>query len=272
MSSAATNTINEYESLLLALQDIMGVVVPEAHRANLLARLKPVMSVYKLDSLSALADNLQRDDGDVRAKVLDVISRRESSWTISPDMKHLLHDYIFEQLPDNARIWLVGCGQGQLAYAIAMEMAEYKNQTESSKKFQLVASDSTEENVELARSGIYSEVQMDSLNPEYKKLYSAKTDNGENYQLKSRVSERVSFEQCDLLKDFKAMGKFDLIICPDALVYFSNDVKKQILAQFSMVLNSGGIFMGAGNQLLLPSSEFFERVNHPAGVFYRQLS
>ena len=272
MSSAATDTINEYEPLLLALQDVLGVVVPQGQRVNMLERIKPLLSTYKLDSFTSLAESLRDDSAaDVRSNVLDVISQRESSWVISPDMKRLLHDYIFDQVPENASIWLVGCGKGQLAYAIAIEIAEFLNRSKANKKFQMVATDSNNEKIERANTATYNEAEMAGLSPDYRKLYSAKSGTDGSYQLKNRISELVRFEQCNLLEDIQSMGKMDLIICPDVLVYFSIETKKQILRQFSKVLNAGGVLMGTGNQVALPNNQFFERVDHPAGVFYRQL-
>jgi chemotaxis methyl-accepting protein methylase len=64
----------------------------------------------------------------------------------------------------------------------------------------------------------------------------------------------------------------DLIICPDVLVYYSNGVKASILSQFAEQLKPGGIFLAGNNQAVVPFSQDFERVDHPAGIFYRKKS
>lgn len=271
MPPAVTHTMNDYESLLVALQNVLGVVVPEGQRSNLLERVEPLLIEYKFDSLSMLAKSLQSDQsGAVKSKVLEAISQRQTSWCLSPDTTKVLHDYIFEQLPENARIWVVGCGQGQLAYAVAMEFAEYANKASDSKEVQIFATDGSAINIEQARSASYTENQLTSLSTEYKKLYISKMSDSDNYELKSRVKEFVSFEQCNLTENFESLGEMDLIICPDALVYFSNGVKESILRQFSSLLKSGGIFLTGSNQTMVPVSDGFERVNHSSGVFYRQ--
>jgi chemotaxis methyl-accepting protein methylase len=45
-----------------------------------------------------------------------------------------------------------------------------------------------------------------------------------------------------------------------------------MLGQFSSQLKPGGIFVTGHNQAILPFTDRFERVDHPAGVFYRQKS
>ena len=271
MPPAVSHTINDYESLLVALQNVLGVVVPEGQRSNLLERVEPLLTEYKFDSLAMLAKSLQSDQsGEVKSKVLEAISQRQTSWCLSQDATKILHDYIFEQLPDNARIWVVGCGQGQSAYAVAMEIAEYATKANEAKKVQVFATDGSAINIKQARSATYTENQLSTLSVEYKKLYTSKISDSDSYQLKDRVKELVSFEQCNLTEKFESLGEMDLIICPDALVYFSNGIKDSILRQFSSLLKSGGIFLTGSNQTIVPASDGFERVNHTSGVFYRQ--
>lgn len=175
MPSAASHTIDDYEPLLVALQNVLGVVVPEGQRSNLLARMEPLLTEYKFDSLSALAKSLQSDhSGEIRSKVLDTISQRQISWYLSPDMTKVLHDYVLGQLPENARIWIVGCGQGQLAYAVAMEMAEYTNKTNDTRKMKVFATDGSASNIKQAESAIYTDEQLKTLSGAYKNSIPAK--------------------------------------------------------------------------------------------------
>lgn len=271
MPSAASHTIDDYEPLLVALQNVLGVVVPEGQRNNILERIEPLLTEYKFDSLPALAKGLQSDSsGDIRSKVLDIISQRQTSWQLSPEMTKVLQDYVFGQLAENARIWVVGCGQGQLAFSIAMEVAEYANKTNDSRKLRIFATDGSASNIKQAESAIYTDGQLNTLSGAYKKLYTSKMSQSDGYQLKGRVTEFVSFAQCNLTEDFQSLGKMDLIICPDALVYFSNGIKDRILRQFSSLLKPGGIFLIGSNQTMIPGSDGFERVNHASGVFYRR--
>lgn len=271
MPSTASYDIDDYESLLVALQNGLGVVVPESQRSNLLERLEPLLAGYSLDSLSALATSLQGNEADeIRSSVLEAISKGRSDWALSPVLLNVLHKYIFEELADKARIWLVGCGEGQLAYTIAMEIAEYENRTGQTKNFQLFASDCSLSDIKHAESACYSSQAISRLNDGYKKLYTASAGIDDNWVIKDKIRQRVEFSQCDLTDDFQSIGAMDLIICPDVLVYFSNGVKAGILQQFSSLLKPGGILLTGYNQAVTPLAGSFERVEHPAGVFYRQ--
>jgi chemotaxis protein methyltransferase CheR len=269
MPSAASHKIEDYEPLLVALQNVLGVVVPDGQRIQLLEKIEPLLTTYKLNSLASLAESLASSQADeIRSSVLNIISQRYADWSLCVETKNVLHNYIFAQLPDNARIWIVGCGQGQLAYAVAMEMAEYEKNSGETKKRQLFASDVPLSDIKQAELASYSELQLAELDDEYKKSYFSQNDDA--WQIKDKLRKRISFSQCDLTKDFQSLEHMDLIYCPEALVYFSNGVKANILKQFSALLKPGGIFLTGNNQAVIPFTKGFERVEHPAGVFYRQ--
>ncbi len=271
MPSAASYDIDDFEPLLVALQNVLGVVVPESQRNCLLERVEPLLSNYSLNTLTELAASMQGQRAhEINASVLDVVSQRQSDWVLSPVLLNILQKYVFEQLPDKARIWLVGCGQGQLAYAVAMEIAEYENKSGNNKNFQLFATDCSLSDIKQAESGCYGAYQMSRLSDGYKKLYTTASGADGSYVVKDKIRQRVQFSQCDLTEDFQSLGAMDVIICPEVLVYFSNGVKAGILKQFSSLLKTGGIFLTGYNQAVTPFSDGFERVEHPAGVFYRQ--
>lgn len=276
MSSATTFNIDDYESLLVALQSTLGVVVPDSQRSNMLARIEPLLAGYQLDSLADLARNMQGSQaGEIRSSMLDVISLPRHDWSLTAEMKKVLHEYIFTQLPEKARIWIVGCGQGQLAYAIAMEMAEFVHNSGKTKDLQFFASDVSLSDIKLAESGVYDTQQLAGVCDDYKKLFFTVNDAGKSYRIKDKIRQLITFSQCDLTEDFQSLGKMDLIICPEVLVYFSNGVKAGILQRFSALLKSGGIFLTGNNQSIIKRAlsaeeKSLERVEHPAGVFYRK--
>lgn len=271
MPSATSHNIDDYESLLVALQNVLGVVVPESQRSSLVERVEPLLADYKLESLASLAQHLQGEKAEnIKSSVLDAISQRHSSWLLNPVMVSMLQDYIFEQLPDEAKVLVVGSGHGQLAYAIAMQFAEYENRRNNKKQVSFLAVDSSQSAIEYAKKASYSMQELTGLSEELKKLYSTSSDGAERRTIKDKISQLVNFSQCDLTDNFQSMGPVDLVICPEVLVYFSNGVKAGILQQFSSLLKAGSIFITGNNQAVTPLMQGFERVDHPSGVFYRK--
>jgi len=272
MPSATTYNIDDYESLLVALQNVLGVIVPDGLHSNLVERIESLLPRYKLDSFASLAEKLQGCDADVCANVLDVISQPQAVWSLHAEVKNILQKYIFAQLPDKAKIWVAGCGQGQLAYSVVMEIAEYEQKSGSAKNFQLIATDVLQDDINQAEPAIYNTQQLSTLSDEVKKSFFTLNEKAGSGQVKDKFRQQITFSLCDLNKDFQSLGQMDLIICPEVLVYFSNSAKEGIVQQFSSLLNSGGILLTGSNQAVIPFSKDFERVDHPAGVFYRKKS
>jgi two-component system CheB/CheR fusion protein len=154
-------------------------------------------------------------------------------------------------------------------------VAEYEHNSGNIKKLQIIATDVSRSDIKQAESGLYSAQQLVAVSDGYKKLYFSSNDAGMNFCIKDKIRQLISFSQCDLTENFQSLGKMDLIICPEALVYFSNGVKAGILQQFSSLLKSGGIFLTGNNQAIITHAMMseghaMERVEHPAGVFYRK--
>jgi len=272
MPSATSHHIDDYETLLVALQNVLGVVVPESQRSCLVERVEPLLSSYKLESLASLAQQLQDEKAeDLKSSVLEAISQRHSSWSLNAAMIDVLQNYIFEQLPEKAKVLVVGSGHGQLAYAVAIELTEYENRSSNKKQASLLAIDSSQNGIEYAETAEYSPQDLTELSEEYKNLYTTIASNDASHRIiKDKIRQYVSFHQCDLTEDFQSIGPVDLIICPEILVYFSNGVKAAILQQFSTLLNAGGIFVTGSHQAVSPLMQGFERVDHPSGVFFRK--
>ncbi len=213
--------------------------------------------------------------------VLETLSLHHYDWSLSGDIKKILHDYVFSQLPEKAKICIVGCGQGQLAYSIAMEIAEYENQNAVEKNFQIFATDSLSSNLKTAEAGVYTQQQLDPLCAEYRKRYVVAGDVAGKFKIKNKIRHTINFLQynlaADSVSDTKLPDEIDLIVCPEALVYFTSSDKEKITLQLSKMLKSGGVFLTGGSQLLLPQAVMsescsLERVNHSSGDFYRRIN
>ncbi|MCG6937213.1 MAG: methyltransferase [Gammaproteobacteria bacterium] len=271
MTSVESYNIDDLEPLLVTLKNTLGVVVADEQRSDLVERIEPLLSTYKLDSLASLADRIRGDQGDeIKTGLLEAVSQSQSSWSLSAEIRGILRNYIFEQLPEKARVWIVGCQQGQLAYSVAMELAKHEHENDEHKNIEIIATDISQGHIDYAQKATYSKQQLHGLSDENKKQFVTMNETGDYGQIKGNIRQLLSFGRCDLTKDFQSLGAMDLIICPDVLVYFSNDIKAGIFRQFSALLKSGGIFLTDNSQAIMTTVGGLERVEHPAGIFYRK--
>jgi chemotaxis methyl-accepting protein methylase len=271
MSSIASHHIDDLESLLVTLQNTLGIIVPDEQRSILLGKIAPLLSIYKLDSLASLAESIEQNKPEtIKSVVFDVISQTQMGWVLNSEIKEVLNDYIFSQLPDKANVWILGCGQGQAAYTIAMDLADFEHNSGDAKNIQFIATDVSASDVEYAGLGKYNKLQMADLSEEHTRLYMSAEDKSDELQVKDSIRQKMKFMQYDLADDSPAFEQMDLIICLDVLAYFSVEVKLRILQQCSDLLKSGGILVTGNNQIFVPSISTLERVEHTSGIFYRQ--
>ncbi|MFB1000785.1 MAG: CheR family methyltransferase, partial [Colwellia sp.] len=87
------------------------------------------------------------------------------------------------------------------------------------------------------------------LSAERKRMFFENGDKGMS-KVKESVKKMVSFRQLNLLNSYSLMGRFDIIFCRNVLIYFAPEIKKQIIAQFEVALNSKKyLFLGASESL-----------------------
>ncbi len=273
MSPANPVSPEEYQALLLAMQDVLGVVVTEEKRDLISDRLGGVMQKHAISSLSELASRMRESHNGLNTQVLEALSAHDSGWSSHPELTRLLNMYILPSAADSAkkkfRIWVTGCGRGQLAYAVAMQIAEYKQSHSLNTVFEIVATDISATDIAQADNGRYEESMLDGLSSAYQKKY-LKPDEGA-WTVNPAIRNMVKFSTRDLLRPFTVMGHFDLVICTDVLIYFSASIRRQILDEFSRLLDPSGILIVGSSESVVQFSQSYERVAHEAGVFYRQL-
>jgi chemotaxis protein methyltransferase CheR len=275
MNAVNAATIEEYQTLLLAMQDVLGVVITEEKRDLISERIGRVMRQYDIASLTELAERIRANsDHGLNTLILEVLSEHDNSWNHQADLARLLNMYILPSFADNGRkkfrIWVAGCGRGQLSYSIAMHIAEYQQSHTLNAKFEVIATDVSAADIELAKNANYDATMLEGLPAAWQKKY-MKTDNG-GWTVKPAIRDMVKFATCDLLLPVESMGHFDLIICSDVLIYFSASIRSQILEDFARLLDPSGILVVGSSEAVMPFSQSYTRVAHEAGVFYRQIS
>ena len=89
------------------------------------------------------------------------------------------------------------------------------------------------------------------------------------WAVKPAIKSRVEFRPLNLLDSYASLGKFDIIFCRNVLIYFSAEVKKDILTRMHSMLKPGGyLFLGASEALNgLP--EKYQMVQGSPGSIYK---
>ena len=230
------------------------------------SRLVPLARAAGHPSVDAyVADLSTRRSQAALMKVVEALTTNETSWFRDSDPYTTLRTEVLPQLAKSRpnrqlRVWAAACSSGQEPYSIVMtaldtpELAGWKTE--------VVATDLSEEMLERARRGEYSQLEVNRGMPATT-LVRHFERSGLNWRINQSIRERVQFRQLNLTRPFPPMGKFDVVFLRNVLIYFDLPTKQDVLRRVRQVMAPDGhLFLGAA-EMTMGVDDAWERV--PAG-------
>jgi two-component system, chemotaxis family, CheB/CheR fusion protein len=165
------------------------------------------------------------------------------------------------------RVWSAGCASGEEAYTVAMLFAEALGEADFRERVKIYATDADEEALTQARQGAFGPREVESVPAALLGKYFEHAKDG-RYVFRPDLRRAIIFGRHDLVQD-AAIGRVDLLICRNTLMYFNLETQAKILARFHFALNGDGyIFLGKA-ETLLAHGQSFRPVDLKRRVFQR---
>ena len=263
-------TDNEFSLLRSYLCKVCGIEVPPDKRYLFETRLNNLFVEEGYRSFSELHEHLSAaKDRRLQRKLVEAMTTHESSFfrDLHP-FKFLKEEFLPRvarqraqeamYLPPHLRILSAGCGLGQEAYSIAMCVRDWLTSQEdfAEENVSILGIDVSSRVLDLAKKGVYTQQEMGtSLSPHFRCRHFR--PKGGAWELSPQIRDMVSFLQVNLSEPFEHLGKFDLIFCRNVIIYFSTDLKLEVLRQFRRMLRAdGALIMGASESIYMLSHEF----------------
>lgn len=160
------------------------------------------------------------------------------------------------------KVWSAACSTGEEPYTLSMLLSnEMKG-----KDFQILATDIDVNALERAKKGVYVERALNEVPIAQKNKYFEQE--GTMYKISDDMKKNVTFKKQNLLSDSFG-GPFDLIVCRNVLIYFTEDAKDLLYHKFAQALRPGGIFfVGSTEQIFTPAKYGLETADT---FFYRKI-
>src|SRR5215469_15881590 len=112
-------------------------------------------------------------------------------------------------------------------------------------RIELLATDLSGAALNKARHGLYSQFEVQRGLP-IKLLVKYFMQLGEAWQIAPDIRGMVKFRRFNLLSDLASLGRFDVILCRNVLIYFDQDTKIDMLHRLAEALSSDGyLILGA---------------------------
>ena len=163
---------------------------------------------------------------------------------------------------DSLNIWSAGCSIGAEPYTLSIIMKELT----PGKRHRILATDLDIEIIGKAKRGIYTADEIRAMRPDRKTKYFTKTPDGK-FAIKPEIKMAVDFRRHNLLKD-RFETNFDLILCRNVVIYFTEEAKAELYKNFFKALKPGGILFVGGTESILNSRQIGYETYKP--FFYQR--
>ena len=273
MSSDAITT-EDYKAFRIFLEDASGIVLGENKQYLVTSRLTRLMADHKIVSFGNLMSRMKAD-GKLRQRIMDAMTTNETSWfrDVYPFdiLKEKLLPEIAKKQPRQVRIWSAACSTGQEPYSLSMMVQEYlmsKPGSLPANAVQIIGTDISPRVLEIAKSGSYEGVAVSrGLPQERQSRFFRETSSG--WEVGKDIKQRVTFRELNLMQNYTLMGRFDIIYCRNVLIYFSTELKRDILSRMAKCLNPGGYLVLGGSESISNYSDAFDLIRWRNGVIYQ---
>lgn len=263
----------EYDAFRNYLQTACGILLGDNKHYLVTSRLKRVKEEFGFGSLSDMMKKLITDqDRRLRERVIDAMTTNETMWFRDTYPFVILKKEIFPLLATNnrIRIWSAASSTGQEAFSISMTASEYQQENPGRLKaeVEIIGTDISSTVVNQAKQAVFDELSViRGLSPQRRDRFFKKLDH--NWKVNDEIVRRTRFSELNLLNNFSSLGKFDIIFCRNVLIYFSSELKTNILERMAQCLNPRGFLILGGSESPTGYTRLFEMVRYADGVVYR---
>jgi chemotaxis protein methyltransferase CheR len=167
------------------------------------------------------------------------------------------------------RIWCAGCSTGEEPYSLAMILSDLmvKNPEISAR---IIATDIDKNVLAKAKEGIYARKAMIKLSEGQIHRHFTRLEDG-NFQVNFGLKDMIRFQPHDLMSGVPVSRWFDLVICRNVTIYFTEKQKDALAKMFHGSLVSGGFYiMGKTEYLGRSADPLFAPYNSLQKIFRKK--
>ncbi|RTZ16208.1 chemotaxis protein CheR [Vibrio aquaticus] len=272
--TAITISDQEYRDFSRFLESQCGIVLGDSKQYLVRSRLSPLVTKFKLASLSdLLRDVVSGRNRELRVAAVDAMTTNETLWFRDTYPFEVLANKLLPEAAANKRpikIWSAASSSGQEPYSMAMTVLEQQQRKPGMlPSVSITATDISSSMLDMCRAGVYDNLALGrGLSPERRRNFFEDAGDG-RMKVKDNVKRLVNFRPQNLMDSYALLGKFDIIFCRNVLIYFSPDMKSQVLNQMANSLNPGGYLLLGASESLTGLTDRFEMVRCNPGIIYK---
>jgi len=272
-------TPEEFKNFSKYILDISGIALGAGKEYLLETRLTPLINRFGFTSYSQLMQKSKTDfKKELENEIIDAISTNETYFFRDKSPFDLLQHKILPDLIDKRtknrpaikptiRLWSAANSTGQEIYSIAMVMIEM-GITPNNYNIKLFGTDISDAAIAQASYGLYNKFEVTrGLDPKRLVKYFEQKD--DRYKIKDNVRAMAQFRKMNLMKPFIGLGKYDIVLCRNVMIYFTSEDRKRIYNNISKVLEPDGYLIIGSTESLANDIGLFASKKYLNSIFYQ---
>jgi chemotaxis protein methyltransferase CheR len=265
-------TPDDFTFISQLLKKRSGLALTQDKIYLLESRLTPLARTHNCADLPAFLRQMRlTPDEKIIAEVVDAMTTNESMFFRDQKPFDQLRQFKLPRFKEargpmaRMKVWSAACSNGQEPYSLAMCMLEEAPKMAGC-NYDIIATDISHRVLDKARSGIYTQFEIQRGLPTMMMLKYFKQLPDNTWQANEALRNMVNFKYANLLEPFTPLGTFDLILCRNVLIYFDEPTKRQILERMSLLLNPGGVLQLGSTESTMGITEKFRQLEDQRGL------
>ncbi len=250
----------DFETLRTLICSTTGIELSDAKRMLLFARLAPRLRELGMTRFDEYVDRVFSDNEE-RATMLDRITTNETAFFREPRQFDFLEQRLCPawraeaaagRRPRHVRVWSAACATGEEPYSIAMVLLTHLP-IEAGWSHEIIATDLSRRVLGRASQATWSIDRAKQIPRRYLHAFMLRGTGANESLLRAGPELRaiVRFRHANLNEPtYPVAGTFDLVFCRNVLIYFAQEVRRQVVERLLVRLGRNGLlFMGPAEML-----------------------
>ena len=266
----------EHKSLAQYVYSLCSVTLDESKGYLIESRLAGLVEESGCGSYTGLLLRAKSDSSRaLERRIVDAITTNETLFFRDTSPFDLLRHKIIPELIDRRartgaariRIWSAACSTGQELYSIAILLKELLGDPDRY-GIRLMGTDISDEVVARASRGLFSPVEISrGLSEAQRDRYFVPAAGA--WKIRDEIRAMAFFKKMNLMADFSALGRFDVIFCRNVAIYFNERDRITLFGRMERALEADGYLVIGAMESLNGICPQFESKRHLRSTFYQ---
>jgi chemotaxis protein methyltransferase CheR len=243
MISAPQLSAASFAAIRELILSVAGIAMTDEKEELVKARLATRLRELKITAYEEYLERIQTDRVEL-SNMVDVLTTNKTSFFREPQHFDYLARYVFPEWKAERRprrIWSAGCSSGEEPYTLAMLLREHLPGLD----VRILATDLSLRVLTRAKQARYSAAVVEDVPSALRGRYLSRVpgQGAATFEVCDEVKAKVAFARLNLMGNWPMKGPFDLILCRNVMIYFSDQTRTTLACRFAKLLAPSALLM-----------------------------